>query len=367
MSKVIGIINFVPLIFATFFLIYFIRFQQNELVSFDEWVLEKQANYAADSAVEAMLANSPDIDISYQSGDYIKVDPNVGVRDYSEILALSFGMPSNDQTVNHMQSKYIKALAVCAYDGIYAFWTPQQVDTHGIALLTGTPKIPYFYTQNGEQYQLNLNYKSGARYYNNAGHMTTHYYEGVESDSLTDIVSEARQKVAINSQVGDVFNYALHQAYADKGMGARENYALPDVVSDIKGSMPVQSVTIIGLTEGHRRSAFTPITAESIGGARIIDNDPILGCCVYMNGSAGQAFHAYVRESDVKKYAEEGEGGAAFKIFGYNVAQVDEVFDNVFDAATGRNSSGRGKNLPEDAVYTWRYVDLVTRFRYKED
>lgn len=373
MSKVLGLVNFIPIIFATFFLLYYIRFMQNEFVSFDEWVLEKQVNYAADSAVDAMLSNSPDIDTSYSSGEQIDVDPNVGVRDYSEILALSFQLPISDQTVHYIQSRFIKTLLICAYDGIYAYWSPMKVDTVGTSYFMGTPKIPYFYSTagNATQYQINLNYDSGYAFSSAAS--AAHYYTGDPGDQLTvddtkvldssgaehsiSKLPEVKQRIAINQQVADVLNYSISKAYEQ--VDSAQRYQLPDIESDIRGSQPIQSVSVVGIVEGESFSSFTPVIAGSIGGARIIGNDPVLGLCVYKNSAHDDTFAGYIRTSDLKKYGKGPIGSsddAIGSIFGYDYARVDDVFDNVFDAALGKNSSAR----PDSSVPP--YLDLIGRF-----
>ena len=69
MSKTSSLVSWIALLYAALFFIYWIQIYQNELVAFDEFVLDKQVNYAADAAVEELLMTG-DTDQDYNNGDY---------------------------------------------------------------------------------------------------------------------------------------------------------------------------------------------------------------------------------------------------------------------------------------------------------
>lgn len=312
MTKVINVVLWVPLLFAAFFMIYFIRIYQNEIVAFDEFVLEKQINYAADAAVEELLYTSH-LDQDYNKGEYITVEPDLAVTEYVSVLCDSWNMIYTDFNDEYVKAHNIKALIVCAYDGVYGYWY-QKSETSGYSFMC-TPKIPYFYTDDaGRQYCLTLGLEKG---YSDNGEFGNDY---TLNKYLPIDVPEDEQRTAINNQVGNILNYALYESYSG-GKGSGKAFDIPDLASEVKGGQPVDKISIIGVVEGRSESFSTAITAECIGGAQVIESDPIIG----YNLSTGEVtdVKVYARSSYWEKYINSVPG----------TKTNPSYYDNAFEAA----------------------------------
>lgn len=277
MTKVIHIVAWVPLIYAAFFMIYFIRIYQNELVSLDEYILEKQVNYAADAAVEELLYTSH-LDQDYNKGEYITIEPSLAVNEFTSIMCYYYDMIPNDYSYNYIQQHYFRALLVCAWDGVYACWN-QESNANNEYEFVMTPKIPYhmYDTVDGELQELIVNLGLEKAYWLSAsldangttGKVELNQYKEKKQDP--DVVL-----TNINDQVGDLLNYALYQSYSG-GSGSGKAYAVPALASQVKATNAVDKITVLGVIEGKASSLTTSITAECLGGARITANDPVIG------------------------------------------------------------------------------------------
>lgn len=283
MTKTLNVVLFVPLLYAVFFLLYWIPIYQNELVAFDEYVLEKQVNYAADAAVEELL-NTGNLDQDYHNLDksdptfedidtsaIINVEPDLAVEEFASMLCANFEMLPTEYNLNYVKHKYIKALLVCAYDGVYGYWSQPVAD--GIYDFVSTPKMPYFYTENEgtvsqKQYCINLGYTYGYSDSTDGGKYS------LKKFNLINIPADV-QKTAINNQVGELLNYALMESY--KPTTFNKKYSIPALGSTIQGQQPISNITVLGVVEGQATSSASAITAECIGGARITTADRVIG------------------------------------------------------------------------------------------
>ena len=282
MNKVLNVVLYIPLLYMVFFLIYWIQIYQNEQVSLDEFILEKQVNYAADAAVEELL-NTGSLDQDYHNLDksdptlealdtsaIINVEPDLAVEEFASMLCANFSMLPTEYNMNIIKHKYIRALLICAYDGVYTYW--RQENVKGAYEFMSTPKIPYFYTENeGElnqvQYCINLGYDYGYRD-NNAGGYSLKKYNKIT-------IPKDVQKTAINNQISELLNWALYQSYS--GAGSGKTFEIPALGSEIQGQQPVNGITVLGVVEGQATSSSSSITAECIGGARIVSADRVIG------------------------------------------------------------------------------------------
>lgn len=282
MSKTSNLVIWVALLFEVFFLIYWIRIYQNELVAFDEFVLDKQVNYAADAAVEELLLTG-DTDQDYNKGDYMVVDPELAVTEFTSILTEDFDMVPTDFTRKLIQEQYIKTLLICSWDGVYAYWYQPINDTNEYGFV-GTPKIPYFYTdKTGRQWCLNLGLEKAYSDNGNASNYKLNQYELINGEIPEDI-----QLTAINNQVASILNYTLIQSYTGNN---RTAYEIPALASEVKGSQPVDQITVIGVVEGRATSTASVITAECIGGAQVTAADPIIGVKIrYTSGTVAKVY-----------------------------------------------------------------------------
>ena len=337
MSKVVHVILYIPLMFAAFFLIFWIKIVQNEKVAFDEFVLEKQANYAADAAVEELLFTGK-LDQDYNKGEYILVDPELGKDEFISILEYSYGFIPSEYSDSMFMNKYLRALVICGWDGYYTYWRmPKDGDEYD---LVATPKVPYFYTdKEGTQWCLNLGleeaWASGIERSDSSYTMDTYksIHDLANKYTSDHAPTKAEQLTAINNQVGDALNYALFQSYSDGHM--QKTYSIPDMASRVKGAQPVDRITVIGVVEGADSSTATTIIAECIGGAQIVENDQVYAVHIEnFRGNQGTTVAVYATASQWKKQGYNGDqlqaGGLAP---GLGYIKDATYYDNCFDAA----------------------------------
>lgn len=284
MSRVTHLVQWIPLLYMCFFMIYWIRIYSNELIEFDEFVLDKQVNYAADAAVEELLMTG-NTEQDYNKGDFIIVEPELAVIEFTSILAEDFNLIPTDFTHSQIQEQYIKTLLVCTWDGLYAYWYQPKNDTNEYGFM-GTPKIPYFYTdEDGRQYCLNLGLEKAYSDSGDANNYKLNQYELMEKPIPTDI-----QLTAINNQVADILNYTLIQAY---GGNNRTAYEIPALASEVSGAQPVDQITVLGVVEGQATVGTSAVVAECIGGAQITANDPVIGVTIRYDKGAKAKVYAY--------------------------------------------------------------------------
>lgn len=335
MTKVLHVVLYIPLLFAAFFLIFWIRIVSNEKVSFDEFVLEKQANYAADAAVEELLYTGK-LDQDYNKGNYIIVDPELGKDEFISVLESSFGYLPTEYTNNMFMNKYLRALVICGWDGYYSYWRmPIDEDDYD---LVGTPKVPYFYKDEwGTQWCINLGLEEAWASGMENGSYTMDTYKDI-GDHVTKYESlsrptAAQQLNAINNQVGDALNYALYMSYSQGHM--QKAYSIPDLASEVKGSQPVDKITVIGVVEGQATSSATTVIAECIGGAQITENDQVYA--VHIDGFRGNPMMkvaVYATASQWKKLGLNGDLlHAGNTVDGLGTIVDATYFDTCFDAA----------------------------------
>ena len=332
MSRVTHLVQWIPLLYMAFFIIYWARIYSNEMIEFDEYVLDLQVNYAADAAVEELLLTGH-TEQDYNNSDFIVVEPELAVIEFTSILAEDFDLIATDFTRQQIQEQYIKTLLICTWDGVYAYWYQPTNETNEHAFV-GTPKIPYFYTDdNGKQYCLNLGLEKAYCDAIEDGNYKLKQYETMENPIPKDI-----QLTAINNQVANILNYTLIQSYSGNN---RTAYEIPALASDVNGAQPVDQITVLGVVEGQATVGTSPITAECIGGAQITKADPVIGVTVrYKNSGLKAKVYAY------QSYWKEHNGGALLDesniegFIGNNGQVVDtiteaniEFFDTPFDAA----------------------------------
>lgn len=280
MSRYISIGLIIPILFLIFVNIYEYQIIVNENAEFEDYTYKRISNYAADAAVEEILFTG-DLGTDYADGQ-IDVQPDLAVREYCNTILLGMGMPTTDYNIEVLEASNIKCMIVCAYDGFYVYANRDLMT--GRMGMVSTPKIPYFYTSDdGTQYCINLGLEKGRWDSIDSGS-----YRVNAMDNLPSNVTVDRQLTAINQQVSDYLQFEVSNAYG--GYYGR-NYLLPSFASEINGAQAVQGITFIGIIDTNNASIDNPNLCMSIGGARIVDTDPILGF-VKDDGSVSVKYYA---------------------------------------------------------------------------
>lgn len=282
MSKHFHILNWMPLLYAVLFVTIWIKIYTNEYVAFEEYVLEKQCNYAADSAIEAMLHYS-NLGLDYSDNDFVSLNPTVGKDDFVDTMCMNFGYFINDENRQRFELKNLRSLVIASYDGVYVY-TLMKEDNRGSYQLVQSPKIPYIYKDvDGNHYALTLDSSRG---YADSGDPNVtdesdpncygiHRLGEYGMMSNVNQPTEDVQLTVIADQVSELLNWSLYESLSE---GRDETIELPAIAGAINGSQPIDKPTIIGVVEGDKRVISTHVIAGGIGGAQITDNTDIIGC-----------------------------------------------------------------------------------------
>lgn len=271
MSKYTSILLWVPLMFGVLFFCCQVRIYQNDIISFEQYVLNKQVNYAAESATEELL-NSGKLSQDYNDGDFQTYEPAIAVRDFAQTMCISNGIIPTETAIKNYENSKIRTMVVCVYDGIYSYQI-RQTETHAFEL-SQTPKIPYFYTdENGHQYCLTLNPDKG--YWDEGDSVST--YKLHDYDTYTNRPSNAQQATAINNQISDILNYSLYDSFNNNKKGREATVKIPAIGETVRGGQTVASPTVIAVVDGYRSVFSTYLTAQCIGGGQIEEPNYVVG------------------------------------------------------------------------------------------
>ena len=310
MSRHLSIALVIPFIFVIFMWMYNYQIVTNETQAFEDFTMRKLANYAADAAVAELLYTG-DLDQDY-SKDSIVVQPDLALQEFSNIMLIGLGRQTTPSDIEWLTSHHLKTFMVCAYDGMYLYQSEE--DYTGDYQFISSPKIPYFYTANdGTQYCLTLGLKKGRW-----DEITADGYRVLSLDDLPSEITEDIQLTAINNQVSEYLQYAVSRSY---GGHLGKSYELPSFASEISGGQPVNNITVIGVLDTNDATTSRPNLLMSIGGARIIQRDPVLG--FELNG-----IKWYAHQSKINGIVPE--------------TSVEKQFSSTYDAA----KSGYNMYLP---------------------
>lgn len=295
MSKHFHVMLWIPLMFAVLFFVFWIRIYQNDIIAFEEFVLDKQANYAADSAIEELLVAS-DLNQDYANGDFVQLEPQLAADDFAHTLCLDFGYIPTDITTQIVKDSNIRALLVCTYDGVYVFYKT-QTETNAYEFKQ-TPKIPYFYTDEntGTQYCLTLDSRKGFWDYYSGSSYKLHNYDVYDNAPSEDI-----QMTAINEQVADILNWALFETYSNGKSDVAVR--IPALSQTVRGDQPVKAPTVIAVVDGNKTVFSTYITAESIGGAQLESTVQVVGYTLIN----APIYEPYVDVNGIKHYGDDAK------------------------------------------------------------
>lgn len=316
----------IPLLYTVVFAVFWIQIYVKEVIEFEDLVLEKQVNYATDSAIDELL-ESGKLSQDYNNEKFVTVEPELAKQDLEHTLSLNFdGIPTEGMK-EYIDQHYIKCFVICTYDGIYEYHM-QQNETNNYALVQ-SPKIPYFYTDKdtGQQFCLTLDPKWG---YWDFGTSEESY--GLHKfDEYTSAPSTTVQRQSINDQVAKIINWSLYENYK---WGTNDtSITLPAIADTVRGEQPVIAPTVIAVVEGQDRIFNSTIIAESIGGSQFENADQIVGYTLTAGATVNNVSYVgryYAKASwwknhtELKDYCENGH-----------------YFDDAFDAAkSGYNYIG---------------------------
>lgn len=335
MSKYVALVNIIPIIYGTLLIIILLRLYQNEIIDFEQYVLNKQVNYASESATTELL-ESGHTSQDYANGAFQTYEPMLARNDFAATLAMNYNMVPMESTVQNILNTKVRTMAICVYDGFYIYY-PQRTEDDAWELWQ-SPKIPYFYTDTSDvkqrQYCLTLD-KTMGYWEENPGdgptsgsNYTLHRFDKYSKQGPDIQPSDSQQNTAINSAVADAINWGLLQAY-DDGSRMTNVINVPATGDRVRGEQPVCAPTIIAVVDGLKTVFSTSLTAESIGGAQVEESDHIVGYTLKNAVIAGQTFNGkcYAKSSWWNKHSSLISEGSTV------VTDSGRYFDDEFDAA----------------------------------
>lgn len=279
MNRGFGIILAIPILFLAVTLLCVVGHVQDETEDIAHYLLTLSIDYATDAAAAEMLestahlgqdyADSQDADI----GSFV-VDPEVALETFENIMCLNYDFVMSDGARQEV-GNYIPIFCVAAYDGYYIY-TPHE-DTDGSWYLQGSLKYPYAYTKDGAYYALNLG--TATAYRLKDGNLRKVNMEDV-GISKTTILRE------INTNVSDYLMY-LFQEHTGRG---NEFIYIPEGLGTIKEVNPIQGPTVLSFIDGWDVTTLHPLSAFSIGGARIEKTRAVVGYTVSVDGETRQLY-----------------------------------------------------------------------------
>lgn len=319
MTKHFHIILWLPLLFAVLFLAFWINIFMNSYVQLEEFILERQVQYATDSAIAEMLEYSS-TDTDYMNGDFIVVEPELALNDFSWCMCWNLGYIPTELNCKMVQNDMIRSFVVCAYDGVYSYFNTKSTDTEWT--LVQTPKIPYFLTHNGIQYALTLDANKGYQGKMNGSTFKMDAYNNYADRPSTDL-----QQQAIVDTIADMINYSLARSYGQ--MNTDIKVRIPATAQHFRnGVNTIKSPTIITVFEGRIKIGYTTPLAEVIGGSSFEEATHAIGYTFTGQVVDGQPlsgkYYATVAWWERHKSLANTLNAAG---------QVPKYYDTVFDAA----------------------------------
>jgi len=276
----------------------------------DSYILERQANYAADAAIEELLLRNPDINTDYVSDD-VTIYPDVAVEEYASMLADNLGLLPTDANRDMVKRNYMKVIAVCVNNGYYIYTNQKQNDSSAYELIS-SPLMPYYgqFTNNGDG---GKSYAGGVL--NGRPIMQNEYgscfltrdtvyavlapnYEVKDCNPNRDHTTTEGERTMmsdiINNNVSDAMMKAINTIY---GNNQSRTVTLPSGVLNISGAQPVDGPTVLSLVDLSTSGTTSAGITYGVGGSEIKKLDPIVA---WTNTATNQKFWAYA--SDLAKH-----------------------------------------------------------------
>lgn len=319
MTKHFHIILWLPLLFAVLFISFWITLFMNSYIELEEFILERQVQYATDSAITEMLEYSS-TDTDYVNGEFIVVEPELALNDFSWCMSWNLGYVNTELNREMLQNEMIRSFVVCAYDGVYSYFNTKSTDTEW--RLVQTPKVPYFLSHNGIQYALTLDADKGYQ-----GKIVSGTFKMNPYNDYANKPSKDLQQQAIVDTIADLINYSLAKSYGDTNTDIKVR--IPATAQHFRsGVNTIESPTIITVFEGRIRIGNKTPVAEVIGGSSFEEATHAIGYTFTGQTVAGQVLNG-------KYYAttEWWEKHSSLVTTLQGAGQTAKYYDTVFDAA----------------------------------
>ena len=292
MNRGFGFVLAVPLFICCVLLMSVVKYVREETYAYHEYILNYAIDYATDAAAGEIL-EATDIGHDYQFYGRVNTDPEVALKTFQTCFLLSYDYPLTDKSYEMLETGYMPFFCVAAYDGFYLYeWHKDNDRGHSLQ----TPaKIPYQLVKNGKYHALNLGYET-CYVLDNAK---------LKLRNLPDTgISKQDAKIRVNTLLSDALSTAYYN-YATTGAGdVPYQVEIPSDMSTMRMVLPVEGPSVISIIEEWDARTYRPISATSIGGARV---EPSRQVAVYMrqNEPGGPYIKYYCYADLLPKFQDE--------------------------------------------------------------
>ena len=284
---------------------------------YDTAVLRQVIDYAGKAAFEK-AKKSGQLGISYIDIDSVRLDPSEVLKEFENIVCMSYNMSLSDENRVYIES-FISAAVLCTYDGYYV---AQRVDDTS-TILEWSLKIPYTYTSKDgtKVVTLNMNVDKGyvidkatgdVSEYNAFGAAET----GIQATELNRNIANAR----INSIINNVLSFSVAKTTADIG-GKWYRVYIP-AKTTITGINTINKPSLIILLEGGKFAGKAKIREAAISGLTVVSREWIVGY-KDMDGNMLYCYESQlsdleIRENNLEIYNKPFSSTKEANKYGYN-------------------------------------------------
>lgn len=258
----------------------FFAWQQQALYEFDQRQMDLWTNYAADAAVQEMLANGTHLGTDYATWGEMVVEPELALDVYMAVLIRNLGWADTDRNRLDLIETSMPFFCVAAYDGYYMY--SRQHEVQEVVLSDGTsventiyemrwsPKLPYSETLADGSGYVYYFYNLGESEYGTYKESDSSRvkYDNVLSRTSTGSGSLSRSRAVVNNTLTNACNSALYTGL--EGNVDAEIY-IPSSFSAWSNSNPVMSPSVlVYMSRPDQRTNYDVVTF-GIGGSKIDD------------------------------------------------------------------------------------------------
>lgn len=242
-----------PIFFLCILWLTLAKYAYQEQEKFDEYVLKFAIDYSTDAATEELL-NMAHVGTDYIDLSRMNTDPEVALNTFVRVLCYNYDLPQTDKAHQMIRSNYMPVFYVVTYNGYYVYELKEDTE-HGWDL-QGSIKYPFSYYKNGYYYSLNLGLQNCRKLEDGNLILKT-----LEAENMT--AGEANRR--INTLVSDEMMFSFQRTTNRTSQFIN----VPTELTTFSRVNPIKGPTVMAFLDGWDMSTLHPVSAFSIGGARI--------------------------------------------------------------------------------------------------
>lgn len=281
----------------------FFKWQQQAVYEFEQRQQDIQVNYAADAAVQEMLANGTHLGTDYATWRDMVLEPELALDTYIAVLLRNLGWADTEYNREDLIESSIPFFCVAVYDGYYMYMRQHEERTETVGghpvvntvyEMRWTPKLPYSAIEEAPLGSGKYTYY----FYNLGGQMYGTFKEDGSVVKYNNIISKTGNGHGSLAMARSVVNQTLTEAcnsamFTGLEGNAQAQWFLPSSFSDWSNSNPVESPSVLTyMSNSSDQTQFDTVTF-GIGGAKV---DDAQFCICYSRG--GQKLYTWADNRD---------------------------------------------------------------------